>query len=86
MLHVVVKHGYKRLIEHLGQDLQEIKTWPLSWPSVNTLLVALFVATVALFMFRLGALLFLGAIAISLYRLWQLSKPREAVDADGDGN
>ena len=69
MLRVVAKHGHNELQAHVGQESGPIVTWPMSWPRVSTLMFALFVATIALFLFRLGAVLFAGAVAFSLYRL-----------------
>ncbi len=46
----------------------------MSWPRVTSLVVALFLATVALFLFRLGALIFVIALAISLAHIWKKSR------------
>ena len=86
MLHVVAKHGHSRLGAHLGRELPPIDTWPMSWPRSVTLFVTLFLATVSLFLFRLGALLFAGAIAISIYRMWQLSQSGKSAPAGADGD
>lgn len=76
LLHVAAKRGHARLNDHLGEEqaLPEITTWPMSWPRVTSLVIALFLATVALFLFRLGALVFVGALAFSLVYLWRKSR------------
>jgi len=74
LLHVAAKRGHDRLNENLTQKLPKIDTWPMSWPGVTTLLIALFLATVALFLFRLGALMFAGALMLALAHLWRKSR------------
>jgi hypothetical protein len=74
ILRIVMKHGHSRYAAHLNEKLPPIMTWPMTRPRVRTLLVALFLATVALFLFRLGALLFAGAIALSLFVIWRQIK------------
>lgn len=73
VLRTVANRGHIRLQAHLRHQLPAIETWPMSWPRIDTLLVALVLATIALFAFRLGALLFAGMIAYCLGRMWRIA-------------
>ncbi|MHA1113466.1 MAG: hypothetical protein ACTSRY_03045 [Alphaproteobacteria bacterium] len=85
LLRLVASHGKAELEKHLGESLPPLKVWPLRWPAVTDFVLAIFLAAVALFLFRLGALLFLGALMLALYRLWKISRTVANADA-GVGN
>ena len=85
ILRLVARHGKAELEKHLGAPLPAIKVWPLQWPAVTDFVLAIFLAAVALFLFRLGALLFLGALVLALYRLWKNSRALVDPNAGGGG-
>lgn len=76
MLRRIALHGRAQLARHRSETLPDIKVWPIEWPSVTDFLIAIFLASVALFLFRLGAILFLGALMLALYRLWRVSRAK----------
>jgi hypothetical protein len=85
MLHFVARHAQRSLERQTGKSLGRMSTWPVSWPRVMTLVAGLSLAIMALFLFRIGVLIFLGAVVLVAYRVY-LDARAAARITDNNGN
>jgi hypothetical protein len=53
------------------QRLDEMRFWPVRWPRVNQILLAMAVAFVSMLFYRVGVLLIAGGLAFALWRVFE---------------
>ena len=85
MLHFVARHAQRSLERHTGKEIGKMTTWPVSWPRLTTLVAGLLFAVMALFLFRFGVLIFLGALVLAAIRIYIDSRAAAGI-TDGNGN